>query len=327
MKRSISVVIPNYNGKHLIELYLPSVLTALKTAGVEHQIIVVDDCSTDCSVAFIRQNYPKVILIVNRENKGFSFTCNRGIEVAGMELTLLLNSDVKLSPDYFAGQFRYFDKPDTFGVMGCIMSKDGLTIEDAARFLFFEGCRIKANRFYHSQNTDDEIYTAYLSGANALIDTHKLKELNGFDEIYSPFTSEDSDLSTRAWLLGYKCYYEHQSVCYHQVSGSIRKNIAAAAIKKVYYRNRFIFLKIYLKGVRALVWPAWLLFVEVLPKLFAGHFWIVDSLKQYGQASSEIEQSVQQLEELRQAHSSNLRVKDVMRIINQSVKGKSIVRL
>ncbi|WP_432710226.1 glycosyltransferase family 2 protein [Pedobacter sp.] len=325
MKKSLSVIIPNYNGKHLLELYLPSVFEALENANVSFEIIIVDDASFDESISFIKNKYPQIHLLVNKRNRGFSYTCNKGIAIARYELTLLLNSDVKLTPDYFEKQWSYFQREDTFGVMGRIMSTDGSTIEDAARIMFYQGCRIKANRFYFSTEINDEdVYTAYLSGANALIDTKKLKALNGFDEIYSPFTFEDYDLCLRAWLLGWKCYYEHQSICYHQVSGSIRKQIKSAFIKTIYFRNRFIFHGIHLKGWRQNLWPAYTFFLEVLPKILVGKAWIYSSYKQYLQYQRKIECSRNNINQFKSDYQSDLDVDKVIDIINHSVSTKTI---
>ncbi|CAM4309686.1 Glycosyltransferase, GT2 family [Pedobacter westerhofensis] len=327
MKRSISVIIPNYNGRELLALYLPSVINALTIADIPYELIVVDDCSKDDSVKFIQTAYPEVILIANRKNSGFSFTCNQGIKIAKMELTLLLNSDVQLSPDYFTAQWKYFDHNDTFGVMGRIMSRDGRRIEDAARILFYKGCRLKANQFYYSNDKDARSYTAYLSGANALVNTRKLKELEGFDEIFSPFTSEDSDLSTRAWLLGWKCYYEHSSVCYHQVSGSIRKNMNTNFVKTIYFRNRFIFHRIHLTGFRAAALPLYIVLAELLTKLLTGKIWILDSFNEYKKTEANIKISVDKLNALKIRHSSTMNIEDIIQKINHSIDGKPIIRL
>lgn len=327
MKKTVSVVLPNYNGKKLMEMYLPSVITALKNAEVGYELIIVDDCSKDDSVAFIREHYPEVNLLVNETNLGFGGTCNRGIAAARMELTLLLNSDVQLEPDYFEAQWKYFEHDDTFGVMGRIMSKDGEYIEDAARILFYLGCRIKANRFYYNENAEEWAYTAYLSGANALVNTAKLRELNGFDEIYSPFSSEDSDLSTRAWLLGWKCYYEHASVCYHQVSGSIKKNVRSRLVSTVYFRNRFIFQQIHLSGFRAYVLPLYILVMEVLAKSLIGKFWIWTSYREYLEMAEQIRQSKEHFSSLKNKHASSLSIDDIMIIIRNSISNRQVVRL
>jgi GT2 family glycosyltransferase len=324
MKKTLSVIIPNYNGKHLLEANLPSVINAVEQAKVPYEIIIVDDGSKDGSILFIQNNYPNLILIINPENKGFSYTCNQGIKMAKYELTLILNSDVRLDVDYFESQWQYFQREDTFGVMGKIMSMDGSKIEDAARIYFYQGGRLKANHFYYSTNTaEDNLYTAYLSGANALIDTKKLKELQGFNEIYSPFTYEDTDLSLRAWLSGWKCYYEHNSTCYHQVSGSIRTQIKSSFIKKIYFRNRFLFNHIHLTGFRSLIWPLYVLFIETLPKLLTGKLWVLNSYIEYINLQAAIRASKESIKDINQ-HKSTLELNDVINMINQSLTTKPI---
>ncbi|MCZ4223756.1 glycosyltransferase family 2 protein [Pedobacter rhodius] len=328
MQRSVSIVIPNYNGRHLLEKYLPSVFIAAENANTAFEIIVIDDGSKDDSVDFIKNNYTNVKLLINDKNRGFSYTCNHGIRESKHELILLLNSDVKLTPDYFQQQWKYFAKPDTFGVMARIMSFDETKIEDAARLLYYSGCRIKANKFYYSETPEDEnVYTAYLSGANALVDAKKLKELGGFDEIYSPFSSEDFDLSLRAWQLGWKCYYEHQSVCFHHISGSTKTQIKSDFIKKIYYRNRFFLQRIQLQGNRLTLLPLHLIFAELIPKLLTGKFWILAAYKDYLASFETINNSRERINALKQKYNSSINVTDVMNIIDKSVQGKSIKQL
>ncbi|MCX2433133.1 glycosyltransferase family 2 protein [Pedobacter sp. GR22-10] len=328
MQKSVSIVIPNYNGKHLLEQYLPSVFIAAENAQTDFEVIVIDDGSKDDSISFIKQHYENIKLLVNDQNRGFSYTCNHGIKASKHELILLLNSDVKLDPDYFSAQWKYFQREDTFGVMARIMSFDETRIEDAARLLYYSGCRIKANKFYHCENpNDDHVYTAYLSGANALVDAKKLKALGGFDEIYSPFSSEDFDLSLRAWQLGWKCYYEHQSFCYHHVSGSTKTQIKSKFIKKVYYRNRFILQRIHLNGMRLSLLPFYLFFAEIIPKLLTGKFWVWDAYQQYLATFHSIEHSRNQLASLKRQHHSSKGISDIRKIINQSIVGKNIKRL
>ena len=328
MQKNVSIVIPNYNGKHLLEKYLPSVFAAAKNTSAAFEIIVVDDGSKDESIAFIKANYTDVKLLINDKNRGFSYTCNQGIAQSQYELILLLNSDVKLTPDYFEHQWKYFSKADTFGVMSRIMSFDESRIEDSARLLYYSGCRIKANKFYYSENpVDDNVYTAYLSGANALVDAKKLKELGGFDEIYSPFSSEDFDLSLRAWQVGWKCYYEHQATCFHHVSGSTKTQIKSNFIKKIYYRNRYILQGIHLQGIRKSLYVLQQIFTELIPKLLTGKFWVFDSFSQYLDHKPAIEKSRKNLDRLKKRYSSDLNLSDVMAIINQSIAAKKIKRL
>ena len=328
MKKTLSVIIPNYNGKHLLEANLPSVIHAVEQAKVPFEIIIVDDGSKDDSILFIQNNYPELLLLINPENRGFSYTCNQGIKTAKHELILLLNSDVRLDLNYFEKQWQYFQREDTFGVMGKIMSMDGSKIEDAARIFFYQGCRLKANRFYYSEDpAENQLYTAYLSGANALIDSKKLKELQGFNEIYSPFSSEDADLSLRAWLLGWKCYYEHHSTCYHQVSGSTKTQIKSDFIKKIYFRNRFLFHHIHLTGFRALIWPLYVLLIEALPKLLTGKFWVLKSYTEYIKLRPSIKASKESFKLLKRKYGSSLEIDHIIDRINKSLSNKPIRHL
>lgn len=72
--KGISVVIPNYNGKNLLPEILPPLYKALKNTNLFYEIIISDDCSTDNSIQFIKDNYKDIIVLTAEENKGFSPT-------------------------------------------------------------------------------------------------------------------------------------------------------------------------------------------------------------------------------------------------------------
>lgn len=321
---SISVILPNFNGKHLLEMYLPTTIEALIHSKISYEIIVIDDCSTDDSISFIKQNYPQIILLKNNVNSGFSYTCNQGIAIASKNLVLLLNTDVKLTPQYLAHQLRYFDMQDTFGVMGRIMSMDGNKIEDAARLPYFKGSKFKANKFYFINEQDNNTLTCYLSGANALVKREKLLLLNGFDEIYSPFYFEDFDLGLRAWRMGWKLYYEHESVCYHQVSSSTNKLNKSHFVQITYNRNSFILQSIHLQGIKLLTWHLQLFTVTLIGHLFKGEFWIFKSLKGFIAKKSEIKKSRKNLHFLQQKVNIDNGLNNIITEIKKSLIGKKI---
>lgn len=68
MQKGLSVVIPNYNGLHLFPHTMPTVFAALEQLGLPSEIIIVDDCSTDASVDFLKENYPAITLLKNEKN-------------------------------------------------------------------------------------------------------------------------------------------------------------------------------------------------------------------------------------------------------------------
>lgn len=324
LKKSISVVLPNYNGRHLLEQYIPSVIAALEFSMVDYEFIVIDDCSTDDSFAFIAANYPSIILLKNAVNSGFSKTCNHGIFKATKELIFLVNSDVKVSENYFEHQFQYFNLNDTFGVMGCIMNFDGKKIEDAARLPRYKGAKFKANTFYYIENTSDSVFTTYLSGANALVDAKKLKKLNGFAEIYSPFYFEDFDLGLRAWQMGWKCYYEHQSVCYHRVSASTNNMNKSNFVKITYNRNSFFLQAMHLQGFKRNLWFCQLFSTTLLSHLFKGEFWIFTSLSKFVNSRVQLKQARHNFEQQKVNAESEINLDIVIKMIEKSIENRNI---
>jgi GT2 family glycosyltransferase len=327
IKKSVSIVIPNYNGRHLLQEYLPYTISAIENGGADYEIIIVDDASTDESVEFLRAEYPQVKLLVNDSNSGFSYSCNQGIAAAKCELILLLNSDVKLTPDYFDHQWKYFTRPDTFGVMGRIIDMEGDLIQDAGRIPKFNGLKLKTAYFYYTDKEDDWLYTFYLMGANALIDAAKLKQVGGFYELFSPFYCEDMELSIRAWKLDWKCYYEHDAICRHQVSASTKNYKTAQWVKSIYYRNRFYLHALHLDGLALFGWYVQITVVDLLPKLLAGQFWIWKSYRELFKNSALIKDYKTRLKELLTENNSRLTISNVVDKIKASVKGKNLIKI
>lgn len=234
---------------------LPSLFRALNHTGKKFEVIVVDDCSTDDSVAYLELNFPEILVLRNQKNSGFSVTINKGIFSATFELVLLLNSDVKLSEQYFENQFQYFLRPDTFGVMGKIIGWDDDIVQDSAKYPQFQGFKLKTSYNHSPEHTDNTIsYSMYLSGANALVDRKKLLQLNGFDELFSPFYMEDVDLSIRAWRIGWKCYFDSKALCRHKTSTTIKSKEKKEYVRSIYNRNKMYFHAIHLNGIRLFGW-------------------------------------------------------------------------
>ncbi len=254
--KGLSVVIPNYNGRQLFNETIPPLLVALDQSGLQHEIIIVDDCSTDDSVAFLRSTYPQIRVIENEINKGFAPTINRGIFQCKHELVFLLNSDVKLEPSYFKYLIPYFEKSDTFGVMGRIINWEDDQIQDGAKLPTLQGAKIKTFKNFLPRETPVQkgLNTMYLSGAEALVSREKILMLGGFDEIFAPYYIEDYEMCLRAWRLGWKCYYEHRSVCRHKTSSSIKSKSRKRNVQTIYYRNKMFLHAIHLSFFQTLLY-------------------------------------------------------------------------
>ncbi|UZD22900.1 glycosyltransferase family 2 protein [Algoriphagus halophytocola] len=328
MNYSISVVLPNYNGKELLERYLPFTFHALENSRCKYEIILVDDASQDDSVTFIQENHPTITIIQNAQNKGFSFSCNRGIMAAKHDLVLLLNSDIRLAPDYLKKLLPYFRDSNTFGVMGKILDKSGHHVEVAAKIPRFNGYKLKSDKqAYPKSSQSSKIPTTFLSGANCLVDRKKLLELEGFDEIYSPFYTEDLDLSMRAWKLGWASYYEHQATCVHLGSHTTKNFFQKEKVKEIYFRNRMLFHAIHMDRKDLKRWRLYLLWGEVIPKVMLGQLWILRSYAAYKAHKYQIRSSRRKIRNLMLSNKGRISIAEVTETIRGLLNNKEITVL
>ena len=325
-KKGISVIIPNYNGISLLPEILPPLYEALSNTKLPYEIIISDDCSTDNSFNFIKNDYPEIIILKSNKNNGFSPTINKGIFAAQFDLLLLLNSDVKLMPDYFETQLQYFDKPDTFGVMGRIVGWNDDRIQDGGKYPLLEGVKIKTStNFIPKDNLkNDHLFSMYLSGANALVSKEKIITLGGFDELFAPFYIEDVELSLRAWRMGWKCYYEHNAVCRHKTSVTIKSKESKHYINTIYYRNKMFLHAIHLSGIKLFFWYLTLL-PETFIHLFTGRFYYFSSLRLFFNKKKSVEISKIKFAALHFSNKTIFSVAEVTNLIKNNLFKKVII--
>ena len=247
MSDSISVILPNYNGHYLLEKNIPSLLEAIE--GFEHEIIVIDDCSSDNSVHFLKQTYPSIKVIQNKTNLGFSATCNKGIHAAELTLLCIVNTDVTFTADYFTNMIREFDEESLFAVKGDIVNydksfEDIINIDKTGLLYYKRGfLRIDTKvplttKTLIKKGKDKNLVCL---GCCFVCDRKMMLQLKGFDEIYSPFYWEDTDLARRAMKLGFNLLYLPKSIVFHQASSTISNYRSNTLRRLVSNRNKFLF--------------------------------------------------------------------------------------
>ena len=118
-----SVVIPNWNGRDLLEKYLPSVITAL-AGNSANEIIVVDNGSKDGSAEFVRERFPAVKLLALADNLGFGGGSNAGFQAAKNDIVVLLNSDMRVDERFLAPLLAGFTDSSVFAVSCQIFFSD-----------------------------------------------------------------------------------------------------------------------------------------------------------------------------------------------------------
>jgi len=130
----LSIIIVSFNVRDLLDACLKSVHETARGA-LRQEVIVVDNASTDGSARMVRQHYPNVRLIVNRENRGFAAANNQGIGESRGRYVLLLNPDTQVLDDALAVMVDFLDTHPTFGAAGaCLLYPDGSFQHSAFRF-------------------------------------------------------------------------------------------------------------------------------------------------------------------------------------------------
>ena len=236
-----SVVIPNWNGRDLLEKYLPSVVEALG-GNPANEIIVVDNGSRDGSVAFVSEHFPSVRLLALDRNLGFGGGSNTGFRAANNGIVVLLNSDIRVQPDFLAPLLDTFADEKVFAVSCQIFFSDPKKIREETGLTqgWWEngGLRVR-----HREDAGIQVPFPcfYGGGGSCAFDRHKFLELGGFDEILRPFYLEDTDLGFQAWKRGWKVLYQPRSVVYHEHRGTIGKHFSQSAIDRVLKKNFILF--------------------------------------------------------------------------------------
>ncbi len=250
----LSIIIVNYNVRHFLEQCLNSVGKA--TANISAEVFVVDNNSPDDSVKMVKENFPEVIIIQNKENVGFSKANNQAIELAKGEYILLLNPDTVVEEDTFEKCIQFMDAHPNGGGLGVKMidgngnflpeSKRGLPTPAVSFYKIFGFSKLfkKSKVFskYHlGYLKEDEINEIeVLSGAFMWMRKSVLNKVGYLDEAFFMY-GEDIDLSYRIILGGYKNYYFPEAKIIHYKGESTKKGNINYVF--VFYNAMIIFSK------------------------------------------------------------------------------------
>lgn len=259
----IAVVILNWNGEALLERFLPSVLEYSKGTDV----YVVDNASTDGSVAYVAQHYPNINIIQNSSNGGFAKGYNEGLQHVKADVYCLLNSDVEVTPNWLEPIKNTFStQPEAAIIQPKIldlMRKDHFEYAGAAGgFLDKFGYPFCRGRIFQTIEKDEGQYddireVFWATGACMFIKSDVFWSLGGFDEDYFAH-QEEIDLCWRAQNAGHKVFYIGHSQVYH-LGGSTLSNMNP---KKTFLNFRNSLYSITKNLPRRQAWP--IVFIRLL---------------------------------------------------------------
>lgn len=224
----IAIVILNYNGRKLLEQFLPSVIQHSEA----HKIYVADNASTDDSITFLRNNYPEVTIICNRVNLGYAGGYNEALASINEDIICLLNSDVEVTKNWLPPIISLFEADLSIAaIQPKILDynrKDYFEYAGAAGgYLDKYGYPFCRGRIFNSIEKDegqynDETQIFWATGACLFLKNDVFKLLGGFDASFFAHM-EEIDLCWRINNLHKKVYYTYKSEVYHVGGGTLNK--------------------------------------------------------------------------------------------------------
>jgi len=210
----ISVIVVNWNGRHLLETCLPSLM--MQTYD-DYQVVVVDNGSTDDSLAWLRTHYPRVQIIANRENLGFAQANNQAIRATQSPYVATLNNDATPDPEWLGALVDAMESSAAVGE-AC-----GVSVDRAG---------IAWNRYMGEPERDDEVVSYEVFGPSACAALYRRAMLDAiglFDETYFMYY-EDVDLAWRAQQAGWRCLYVPKARVVHCHSATAGEGSPLATI-------------------------------------------------------------------------------------------------
>ena len=239
--RAASLVIPNWNGKDLLERFLPSWLVAVaQHPGSE--ILIVDNGSTDGSADWLRAHYPQVTLLALEKNLGFGGGSNAGFSAAKNDIVVLLNSDMRVEADFLQPLLDGFTDETVFAVSCQIFLGDPSKRREETGLTqgWWQDGGLRVS--HKADAAVDGLFPCfYGGGGSCAFDRAKFLALGGFDEMLAPFYLEDTDLGYMAWKRGWKVLYQPASVVHHEHRGTIGKHFTPDYIQSVLQKNFLLF--------------------------------------------------------------------------------------
>ncbi|MAL60369.1 MAG: glycosyl transferase family 2 [Flavobacteriaceae bacterium] len=246
----LSVIILNYNVRYFLEQCILSVQRAMRDLGAE--IIVVDNASQDDSCAMVKQYFPSVILIENKENVGFSKANNQAVAVARGEYVCILNPDTAVAEDTFAKCISFAEMNKNLGALGIYyLDGTGNFLPESKRNLptptrsllkilgIAGGRRGYYARYLNEKETGE---VEILAGAFMFLKRVVYLEVGGFDEDYFMY-GEDIDICYKLMKAGYTNYYDGSNYVLHYKGESTQKDAAYLdrfyGAMQIFYKKHF----------------------------------------------------------------------------------------
>lgn len=238
----VAVVIPNLNG----QAYLSQAIDSLLAQDFKAAIIVVENASTDDSMAVITSYGDKITPLINKKNLGFAGGVNTGISYAlehDFDAIALFNNDAIAEPDWLSKLVDAMNRHEDSGIVTCrIQLSDGKTLDSTGEFYTSWGLPYPRGRGHPVSKYLSEEYVFGASGGASLYRVEMLHEVGIFDDAYFAYY-EDTDISFRAQLAGWKILYTPGAIVHHRQGATSKKMVRGFTVYQTFKNLPMLFLK------------------------------------------------------------------------------------
>jgi GT2 family glycosyltransferase len=321
-----SVIIVNHNGREYLEECLRLLLNKDRR---DYEVILVDNASTDGSAEYVEQAFPEVLVIRNEVNQGFGQGNNVGVQWAKGEYLAFLNPDTVVEPGWLEALIAALEADPLAGLATSkiLLLADPEQINTCGNEVHYTGLTLCRGMGMGCGAFADLTEVSAVSGAAFAMRKDIFEALGGFDETFFLYV-EDTDLSWRARLAGYRCLYAPQSIVHHDYN-------LRFGMRKTFYqeRNRYMML---LKSLR------WRTLLVLLPALLLGEVvtWGFVLLRERGRLANklqayawivkhwgEVVESRRQVQAMRRVRDYDLIARCTYRLAYEQTGGGLIARL
>lgn len=241
---SVTVIVLNYNGLHHLQTCFAS-LAEVDYPAEQLEAMLVDNASTDGSVAFTQSHYPQVKIVQNETNLGFAPANNRGAREARGQYVVFLNNDMAVEPGLIKGFVEAIHSyPNAVCAGAKILNWDGSQFDFAGAGAHFIGYAYQEDlgKPFDPARHAEAKPILYACGGAMCIERQVFLEVGGFDEDYFIYY-EDLDLGWRLWVLGYDIVFAPRAVAKHRHHGTMdgfskyrkrvlyQRNVLSSALK------------------------------------------------------------------------------------------------
>lgn len=276
---TLSIVIICWNDLHVIKDCLDSIYN--KPRQIDFEVVISDNGSVDGSIAFIREHYPRVIVVENGTNLGFARGNNAGMKIARGEYVLILNPDTIIHGSALENLVAFADRHPEAGAFGCrVLNPDG-SFQDPARpvptpFGYLVSAlhmrwlarisRVFDSDLYYGWDGQSERPIGFQSGCCLMVRGDLLKRLGGFDAQFF-YHFEESDLCYRVWKSGASILFCPAAEITHLGGQSVGRFPIRFALET--YRSRYRFFHKHF-GKRGVIQIRWISLLHLLIR-YAGY--------------------------------------------------------